>query len=413
MYDPTVGRFITEDPSEFEGGDYNLYRYCGNDPMDLTDPTGLCSGSGSTGSYWLNNTPTGSRYGLTPGTRDYMIATNPGVRTGASYGFASPSVGMSSIPTVSSLVSSIAAAAGNVIAGMVSTASTAVSLLGSLSGAMQNVGPIVSSQSVSPSASPAQDDFYTQISSSGFYVPYTAAQTPSVNLSGQLQPMPIAPGQTDIGSGVWLSNGAFCTSSGTVGTVDANGHFIPDEDIYFPTEPSVQTDLAMASITYAGIAAAYNAPTIGAAVWGFGKGAAKEAVDYLFQDYTGLPLPISYAVRPGRKPLRVPGEPVTHVPVSGPYSHLPDSASVGPGKPFTQTQKQKILAENIARNNGVIKSDLSGTQAVQPIRHTHGITPPNNEAQIDHIVSRSKGGTNSYSNAQVLTRKENLKKKVN
>jgi hypothetical protein len=88
VYDPSVGRFITEDPSEFEGGDYNLYRYCNNDPIDLTDPTGLCSGSSSMGSYWLNNTPTGSRYGLTPGTRDYMIATNPGVVIGASYGFA-------------------------------------------------------------------------------------------------------------------------------------------------------------------------------------------------------------------------------------------------------------------------------------------------------------------------------------
>jgi hypothetical protein len=43
MYDPTVGRFLTEDPSDFEAGDLNLYRYVKNDPLNNTDPSGLCS----------------------------------------------------------------------------------------------------------------------------------------------------------------------------------------------------------------------------------------------------------------------------------------------------------------------------------------------------------------------------------
>ena len=30
-YDAPLGRFISEDPSSFEGGDTNLYRYAGND----------------------------------------------------------------------------------------------------------------------------------------------------------------------------------------------------------------------------------------------------------------------------------------------------------------------------------------------------------------------------------------------
>ena len=41
MYDPTVGRFITEDPIGFEAGDTNAYRYIGNNPTSKTDPTGL------------------------------------------------------------------------------------------------------------------------------------------------------------------------------------------------------------------------------------------------------------------------------------------------------------------------------------------------------------------------------------
>jgi hypothetical protein len=41
MYDPTVGRFITEDPIGFAGRDTNLYRYVGNSPTNATDPTGL------------------------------------------------------------------------------------------------------------------------------------------------------------------------------------------------------------------------------------------------------------------------------------------------------------------------------------------------------------------------------------
>lgn len=41
MYDPTIGRWISEDPIGFAGGDPNLYRYVGNSPTLATDPTGL------------------------------------------------------------------------------------------------------------------------------------------------------------------------------------------------------------------------------------------------------------------------------------------------------------------------------------------------------------------------------------
>ena len=40
-YNPTLGRFMSEDPKLFDAGDYNLFRYCHNDPEDHTDPMGL------------------------------------------------------------------------------------------------------------------------------------------------------------------------------------------------------------------------------------------------------------------------------------------------------------------------------------------------------------------------------------
>ena len=40
-YNPILGRFMSEDPKLFDAGDYNLFRYCHNDPIDFTDPMGL------------------------------------------------------------------------------------------------------------------------------------------------------------------------------------------------------------------------------------------------------------------------------------------------------------------------------------------------------------------------------------
>jgi RHS repeat-associated protein len=38
---PELGRFLQPDPIGFQGDASNLYRYCGNDPVDRSDPTGL------------------------------------------------------------------------------------------------------------------------------------------------------------------------------------------------------------------------------------------------------------------------------------------------------------------------------------------------------------------------------------
>lgn len=41
-YDPSLGRFISEDPIGLAGG-INVYAYVGNDPVNATDPSGLCT----------------------------------------------------------------------------------------------------------------------------------------------------------------------------------------------------------------------------------------------------------------------------------------------------------------------------------------------------------------------------------
>jgi hypothetical protein len=43
MFSPTLGRFVSTDPTGFQAGDVNLYRFVGNDPPNLTDPSGLAA----------------------------------------------------------------------------------------------------------------------------------------------------------------------------------------------------------------------------------------------------------------------------------------------------------------------------------------------------------------------------------
>jgi RHS repeat-associated protein len=50
-YHPALGRFMSEDPKLFDAGDYNLFRYCHNDPIDLTDPMGLDAVPNGDGTY--------------------------------------------------------------------------------------------------------------------------------------------------------------------------------------------------------------------------------------------------------------------------------------------------------------------------------------------------------------------------
>jgi RHS repeat-associated protein len=41
FYSPDIGRFLQPDPIDFDGDATNLYRYCGNNPLNCVDPLGL------------------------------------------------------------------------------------------------------------------------------------------------------------------------------------------------------------------------------------------------------------------------------------------------------------------------------------------------------------------------------------
>lgn len=65
---------------------------------------------------------------------------------------------------------------------------------------------------------------------------------------------------------------------------------------------------------------------------------------------------------------------------------------------------------NKQNNGGGIKSDLSGKTLDIPTQSKKGEKANMNQAEIDHTTPKSKGGTNSYFNAQVLSKEENLRK---
>lgn len=92
----------------------------------------------------------------------------------------------------------------------------------------------------------------------------------------------------------------------------------------------------------------------------------------------------------------------------GPYGHLKNHPSVGSGKNYTQAAKNKIYQENYLRNGLQLRDDINGKVLTRGNRHLRGFTPPKNEAQIDHVFAKSRGGSNSFGNAQVLSRQHNL-----
>jgi RHS repeat-associated protein len=54
IYDAALMRFISEDPTSLTAGDTNLDRYCGNDPVNATDPSGTVDVVATNDAKWVS-----------------------------------------------------------------------------------------------------------------------------------------------------------------------------------------------------------------------------------------------------------------------------------------------------------------------------------------------------------------------
>lgn len=95
----------------------------------------------------------------------------------------------------------------------------------------------------------------------------------------------------------------------------------------------------------------------------------------------------------------------------GPASRILKGAAGGEraGKAFTRADKAAVKAENVAAH-GKMTCEACSKDVVPAQQSQKGVTPPGNEAHVDHIVPASKGGDGTVENAQVLCRDCNLQK---
>ena len=90
------GTFLTRDPMGYAAGDANLYRYCGNNPVSPTDPTGLVAvapqNAGNVTGPWNGGTTTG--YYITWHSFTIFVPNGTVVRSAEGYNGATISVSL-------------------------------------------------------------------------------------------------------------------------------------------------------------------------------------------------------------------------------------------------------------------------------------------------------------------------------
>ena len=78
--------------------------------------------------------------------------------------------------------------------------------------------------------------------------------------------------------------------------------------------------------------------------------------------------------------------------------------------PFTKKGKSLVKDANAKQNDGKILCENCKVETVPGEKHVKDVSPPPNEAQVDHIVPKAKGGKGDPANGQVLCRDCNIKK---
>ena len=92
------------------------------------------------------------------------------------------------------------------------------------------------------------------------------------------------------------------------------------------------------------------------------------------------------------------------------YSRIKDPNDVVNNTKPTPRQVRQMKEANRKHNDGVLRDDVTGEVMVDSAKSKRGVSPPQNEAQVDHIKPQSKGGTRSNTNLQLRTRKNNRDK---
>ncbi|MEO6454236.1 MAG: DUF6443 domain-containing protein [Ginsengibacter sp.] len=80
------------------------------------------------------------------------------------------------------------------------------------------------------------------------------------------------------------------------------------------------------------------------------------------------------------------------------------------GKAFTPKEKAKVIEANKANNNGAAVCQNCGVTTTKPAQSKKNETPPKTDRQVDHKYPKSKGGSGTADNGQVLCRDCNVKK---
>jgi len=92
------------------------------------------------------------------------------------------------------------------------------------------------------------------------------------------------------------------------------------------------------------------------------------------------------------------------------YKHLKDPKDVTKNTKPTPRQVKEMKEANRVNNDGALRDDVTGEPLVDSKKSKKDETPPPNAAEVDHVTPRSKGGTRSFKNLQLRSKKNNRAK---